>query len=83
MNGVSAGPIRTLAASGIGSFRRMLDYNARSAPLGRNVSIEEVGNVAAFLCSDLASGVTGEVVYVDSGFHIVGLPGLDALADSD
>jgi enoyl-[acyl-carrier protein] reductase I len=79
VNGLSAGPIRTLAASGIGSFRRMLDYNARSAPLGRNVTIDEVGNVAAFLCSDLARAVTGEIVHVDSGFHIVGLPGLEAL----
>ncbi len=79
VNGVSAGPIRTLAASGIGSFRRMLDYNERSAPLGRNVTIEEVGNVAAFLCSDLARAVTGEIIHVDSGFHMIGLPGLETL----
>jgi len=77
VNGLSAGPIKTLAAAGIGSFRKMLDYNARSAPLKRNVTTDEVGNVAAFLCSDLASGITGEVVHVDGGFHIVGLPGLD------
>lgn len=81
VNGVSAGPIKTLAAAGIGSFRKMLDYNARSAPLRRNVTTEEVGNVAAFLCSDLARGITGEVVHVDSGFHIVGLPGLDAIEE--
>ncbi len=81
VNAVSAGPIKTLAAAGIGSFRRMLDYNARSAPLQRNVTTEEVGNVAAFLCSDLARGITGEVVHVDSGFHIVGLPGLDAIEE--
>ncbi len=81
VNGLSAGPIKTLAAAGIGSFRKMLDYNARSAPLKRNVTTEEVGNVAAFLCSDLARGITGEVVHVDSGFHMVGLPGLDAIEE--
>src|SRR5690625_3822566 len=73
VNGISAGPIRTLAASGIGNFRKMLDYNARSAPLRRNVTIEEVGNAGAFLCSDLASAITGEILHVDSGFHMVGL----------
>ena len=67
VNGISAGPIRTLAASGIKRFRAMLDHNANKAPLRRNVTIEEVGNVAAFLCSDLASGVTGEITYVDAG----------------
>ncbi|MEX0729222.1 MAG: enoyl-ACP reductase [Aquisalimonadaceae bacterium] len=81
VNGLSAGPIKTLAAAGIGSFRKMLEYNARSAPLKRNVTIDEVGNVAAFLCSDLARGITGEVVHVDGGFHIVGLPGLDSNED--
>ncbi len=81
VNGVSAGPIKTLAAAGIGSFRKMLEYNARSAPLKRNVTIEEVGNAAAFLCSDLARGITGEVVHVDGGYHIVGLPGLDSSED--
>lgn len=81
VNGLSAGPIKTLAAAGIGSFRKMLEYNARSAPLKRNVTIDEVGNVAAFLCSDLARGITGEVVHVDGGFHIVGLPGLDSSED--
>ena len=73
VNAISAGPIRTLAASGIADFRNMLDYVERNTPLQRNVTIDEVGNVAAFLCSDLASGVTGEVIYVDCGFHIVGM----------
>ena len=65
VNAISAGPIRTLAASGIKNFRAMLDYNERNTPLRRNVTIEEVGNVAAFMCSDLASGITGEITYVD------------------
>jgi enoyl-[acyl-carrier protein] reductase I len=73
VNAVSAGPIRTLAASGIGDFRKMLDYNAASAPMRRNVDIDEVGSASAFLCSDLASGITGEVVHVDGGFHAVAL----------
>jgi enoyl-[acyl-carrier protein] reductase I len=71
VNGISAGPIKTLAASGIKGFSRMLDYNEKTAPLRRNVTIEEVGNVAAFLLSDLASGMTGEIVYVDCGFRSV------------
>ncbi len=73
VNAVSAGPIRTLAASGINNFKAMLNKAADTAPLKRNVSIEEVGNVAAFLCSDLASGVTGEITYVDCGYNIAGL----------
>ena len=73
VNAVSAGPIRTLAASGINNFRDMLSKAEGASPLRRNVSIEEVGNVAAFLCSDLASGVTGEITYVDAGYNIVGL----------
>jgi enoyl-[acyl-carrier protein] reductase I len=73
VNAVSAGPIRTLAASGIKGFRKMLEFFELAAPLGRAVTIEEVGNVAAFLCSDLASGVTGEITYVDGGCNIVGL----------
>jgi enoyl-[acyl-carrier protein] reductase I len=71
VNGVSAGPIRTLAAAGINDFKKLLDYNDIMAPLGRGVTIEEVGNVAAFLCSDLASGITGEITYVDAGFNTV------------
>lgn len=76
VNAVSAGPIKTLAAAGISGFRKMLDYVEKTAPLRRNVSIEDVGNVAAFLCSDLAAGITGEVVHVDSGYHIVGMGSL-------
>jgi enoyl-[acyl-carrier protein] reductase I len=71
VNGISAGPIKTLAASGIKGFSRMLEYNEKTAPLRRNVSIEEVGNVAAFLLSDLSSGITGEITYVDCGFRSV------------
>jgi len=73
VNSISAGPIRTLAASGISDFKNMLDYVEGRTPLRRNVTIEEVGNVAAFLCSDLASGVTGEITYVDCGFNITGM----------
>lgn len=73
VNAVSAGPIRTLAAAGIGNFRSFLDYAERNSPLRRNVTIEEVGNAAAFLCSDLASGITGEILYVDSGYNIQGM----------
>ncbi|CAH9019010.1 enoyl-ACP reductase [Candidatus Nitrosacidococcus sp. I8] len=73
VNAVSAGPIKTLAASGIDDFNRFLSYSEKNTPLKRNVTIEEVGNTAAFLCSDLASGITGEVVYVDGGYHIVGM----------
>ena len=73
VNAVSAGPIRTLAASGIKGFRSMLSRVGADAPLQRNVSIDDVGNAAAFLCSDLAAGITGQVVYVDAGYSIVGL----------
>jgi len=73
VNAISAGPIRTLAASGIANFRGMLKQVEERTPLRRNVTIEEVGNAAAFLCSDLASGITGEVLYVDTGYHILGL----------
>jgi enoyl-[acyl-carrier protein] reductase I len=76
VNGISAGPIRTLAASGIANFRDMLSKAANAAPLRKNVSIQEVGNVAAFMCSDLASGVTGEITYVDAGYNITGLANL-------
>ena len=77
VNGLSAGPIKTLAASGISDFGKLLSYNEKHAPLRRNVSIEEVGNVAAFLMSDLASGMTGEITYVDGGFNITALGNAD------
>lgn len=76
VNAISAGPIRTLAASGIGNFRKLLEQAEEMSPLKRNVTIEEVGNAGAFLCSDLASGITGEVTYVDAGFNTVGAPPL-------
>lgn len=69
VNAVSAGPIKTLAASGIAGFDKMIEFNDKHAALRRSVTIEEVGNVSAFLCSDLASGVTGEITYVDGGFN--------------
>ncbi len=72
-NAISAGPIKTLAASGIGNFGKLLAYNAHHAPLRRNVTIEEVGNAAAFLLSDLASGITGEIMYVDGGMNTTAL----------
>jgi enoyl-[acyl-carrier protein] reductase I len=77
VNAISAGPIKTLAASGIGGFRKILGHVEENAPLRRTVTIEDVGNVAAFLCSDLASGVTGEITYVDAGYNILGMTGLD------
>ncbi|CAI09931.1 Enoyl-[acyl-carrier-protein] reductase [Aromatoleum aromaticum EbN1] len=73
VNAISAGPIKTLAASGIGNFSKLLSFNEHNAPLRRNVTIEEVGNAAAFLCSDLASGMTGEIMYVDGGFNTTAL----------
>jgi enoyl-[acyl-carrier protein] reductase I len=73
VNGISAGPIRTLAAAGIANFRKMLSHVEERAPLRRTVTTEEVGNAAAFLCSDLASGITGEITYVDSGYSILGM----------
>lgn len=72
-NAISAGPIKTLAASGIGNFGKLLSYNAHHAPLRRNVTIEEVGNAAAFMLSDLASGITGEILYVDGGMNTTAL----------
>ena len=73
VNAISAGPIKTLAASGVKNFRKMLTSYADRAPLGRTVTTEEVGNVAAFLCSGLASGITGEICYVDGGFNTAAL----------
>ena len=77
VNAISAGPIRTLAASGIKDFRSMLNYNASRTPLRRNTTTEEVGNLATFLASDLASGITGQIIYCDNGFNIT------AMAESD
>jgi enoyl-[acyl-carrier protein] reductase I len=76
VNAISAGPIKTLAAAGIANFRAMLEHVEENAPLRRSVTIDEVGNVAAFLCSDLASGITGEVIYVDAGYNILGMTGV-------
>ena len=73
VNAISAGPIKTLAAAGIPGFRKMLHHAEQVAPLKRNVTIEDVGNAAAFLCSDLAAGITGETLYVDSGYSHVGM----------
>jgi enoyl-[acyl-carrier protein] reductase I len=73
VNAVSAGPIKTLSAAGIPGLRKMLAYVAAVSPIKRNVTIEDVGNTAAFLCSDLAAGITGEVTYVDGGFNSVAM----------
>ncbi len=73
VNSISAGPIKTLAAAGIGDFKKILDEVAHNSPLRRNVTIEDVGNTGAFLCSDLAAGITGENIYVDSGYNIVSM----------
>lgn len=73
VNAISAGPVNTLAARGISGFTTMLKHHADKAPLRRNVKLEEIGNAALFLCSDMASGITGEVLYVDCGYNIVGL----------
>jgi len=73
VNAISAGPIRTLAASGVKGIRQMIAQVGASAPLRRNVTIDDVGNAAAFLCSDLAAGITGQVIYVDAGYNIVGM----------
>ncbi|MBT7275179.1 MAG: SDR family oxidoreductase, partial [Woeseiaceae bacterium] len=73
VNGISAGAIKTLAAAGISNFRKMLTHMERVAPIRRNITPEDVGNAAAFLCSDLAAGVTGEIMYVDGGFSKIGM----------
>ncbi|WMY95824.1 MAG: SDR family oxidoreductase [Arsenophonus sp.] len=73
VNGISAGPIRTLAASAIKDFRKMLSYCASITPIRRTVTIEEIGNCAAFLCSNLSSGITGEIIHVDGGFNITAM----------
>jgi enoyl-[acyl-carrier protein] reductase I len=76
VNAISAGPIKTLAAAGIAGFRKILGHVEENAPLRRTVTIEDVGNAAAFLCSDLASGITGEITYVDAGYNILGMTGI-------
>ena len=77
VNAISAGPVKTLAASGVKNFRKMLSYNSGRAPLGRNITTEEIGNTASFLSSDLASGITGELVYVDAGFNITAMGSIE------
>ena len=78
VNAISAGPIKTLAASGIGDFRYIMKWNETNSPLRRNVSIDDVGNSALYLLSDLSAGVTGETHHVDAGYHIVGMKAVDA-----
>ena len=82
VNAISAGPIKTLAASGIGDFRFILKWNELNAPLRRNVTIDDVGSAGLFLLSDLGAGVTGEVMHVDSGYHVVGMVNVDQAADT-
>ena len=77
VNAISAGPIKTLAAAGIGNFGKLLSFAERQSPLRRNVTIDEVGNTAAFLCSELASGITGEITFVDAGFNTAALGQLE------
>jgi enoyl-[acyl-carrier protein] reductase I len=77
VNGLSAGPVKTLAASGIDDFRYILKWNQYNSPLKRNTTLEDVGGAALFLLSDLSSGVTGEIVHVDSGYHVVGMKAVD------
>ncbi len=78
VNAISAGPIKTLAASGIGDFRYIMKWNEYNSPLRRNVTIDDVGGSALYLLSDLGSGVTGEVLHVDAGYHVVGMKAVDA-----
>jgi enoyl-[acyl-carrier protein] reductase I len=82
VNAISAGPIKTLAASGIGDFRYILKWNELNSPLKRNVTIEDVGRSGLFLLSDLGSGVTGEIMHVDSGYHTVGMVSIDSAAET-
>jgi enoyl-[acyl-carrier protein] reductase I len=78
VNAISAGPIKTLAASGIGDFRYILRWNEYNAPLRRSVTIEEVGDTAAYLVSDMGRGMTGEILHVDAGYHVVGMKNPEA-----
>ncbi|MCB9983296.1 MAG: enoyl-ACP reductase FabI [Rhodospirillales bacterium] len=82
VNAISAGPIKTLAASGIGDFRYILRWNELNAPLKRNVTIEDVGRAGLFLLSDLGSGVTGETLHVDAGYHTVGMLAVDSVGET-
>lgn len=82
VNAISAGPIKTLAASGIGDFRYILKWNELNSPLRRNVTIEDVGNSGLYLLSDLGAGVTGEVLHVDAGYHTVGMVAIDNAAET-
>ena len=82
VNAISAGPIKTLAASGIGDFRYILKWNELNSPLRRNTTIKEVGGAALYLLSDLGTGVTGEVLHVDSGYHVVGMVAVDSAAQT-
>ena len=82
VNAISAGPVKTLAASGIGDFRYILKWNEYNSPLRRNITIEDVGKSALFLLSDLGSGVTGEIVHVDAGYHITGMANVDTAAQT-
>ena len=77
VNAISAGPVKTLAASGVKNFRKMLSYNASRAPLGRNITTKEVGNAATFLSSDMASGISGEILYVDAGFNVTAMGSIE------
>jgi enoyl-[acyl-carrier protein] reductase I len=81
VNGISAGPIKTLAASGIGDFKKIFKWNEENTPLHRNTTIEEVGGNAVYLLSNLSSGVTGEVIHVDSGYHVMGMKMVDGESD--
>ncbi|MBU6508216.1 MAG: SDR family oxidoreductase, partial [Alphaproteobacteria bacterium] len=78
VNAISAGPMKTLAASGIGDFRYILKWNQLNSPLKRNIELDEIGNAGLYLLSDLSAGVTGEVHHVDSGYHVVGMLAVDA-----
>ena len=78
MNTLSCGPIKTLAASGIGDFRYILQWNQNNAPLRRGITLEDVGKSALYLLSDLGSGVTGETLHVDAGYHVIGMKAKDA-----
>ena len=78
VNGLSAGPVKTLASAGIGDFKYILKWNQYNSPLKRNITLEDVGGTGVFLLSDLSSGVTGEIVHADSGYHVVGMKAVDA-----